>query len=215
MIGVFYLIFGVVFDRRGDGFVSFLILGVTAWLWFSHTVGKATQSIRRARGLTLQVYVPKFVFPFSAILFGVFKHFFVIAVLMVLLLALTRPSGTWAFYFLILIVQLLFIVGVSTIVAAIVPFVPDLAKIVPPLLQMTMFLSGVFYPQSMIPKQYVEYFRYNPMAGLIMEYRKVMLDSQWPDFQYLGKVALYSTVLIIFGLWLLRKFDRLYPRLTN
>ena len=82
-------------------------------------------------------------------------------------------------------------------------------------MQMTMFLSGIFYSQSIIPEGYVEYFRYNPLAGLIMEYRKVMLYSQLPDFVYLGKVALCSLILLAFGLWLLKKFDRIYPRLVN
>jgi ABC-type polysaccharide/polyol phosphate export permease len=67
----------------------------------------------------------------------------------------------------------------------------------------------------MIPAEYVAYFRYNPMAGLIMEYRKVMLYGQFPDFIYLAKVALISGLILIFGLWLLAKLDRVYPRLTS
>ena len=215
MIGVFYIIFGMVFERGGEGFVSFLILGVTAWLWFAHTVAKSTLSIRSQQGLMRQVHVAKYVFPFSAVLFGLFKHFFVLIVLISLLVYLNEPSITWFFYILIFLVQLLFITAVSTVIAAVVPFVPDLSKIVPPVLQMTMFLSGVFYPQSMIPTQYVPYFRYNPMAGLIMEYRKVMLEYQLPDFVYLGKVALYSGILLAFGLWVLNRFNHVYPRLTD
>jgi lipopolysaccharide transport system permease protein len=215
MIGVFYVIFGMLFERGGEGYVSFLILGVTAWLWFAHSVAKATLSIRSKLGLMRQVYVAKYVFPFSAVLFNVFKHFFVLLVLMSLLAYLNSPSVIWLFYFLVFAVQLIFILAVSTIVAALVPFIPDLAKIVPPMLYLTMFLSGVFYPQSMILPEYVPHFRYNPMAGLIMEYRKVMLDYQLPDFVYLGKVALYSGILLLIGLWILRRFDRTYPRLTD
>ena len=215
MIGVFYVIFGMVFERGGEGYVSFLVLGVTAWLWFSHTVAKATLSVRSQTGLMRQVYVPKHVFPFSAVLFGVFKHFFVLIVLMGLLFYINSPSKVWAFYLLIFLVQLIFILAISTVLAGLVPFVPDLAKIVPPMLYLTMFLSGVVYPQSMIPSEYVPYFRYNPMAGLIMEYRKVMLEYQLPDFDYLLKVALYSGVLLAFGIWVLKRFDRIYPRLTD
>lgn len=214
-IGVFYLIFGMVFDQGGDGYVSFLILGVTAWFWFAHTVAKSTLCIRSQLPLMRQVYVAKYVFPFTAVLFNVFKHFFVLLVLMSLLVYLNTPSITWSFYFLIFAVQLILILAVATVVAAVVPFIPDLAKIVPPMLYMTMFLSGVFYSQSMIPQEYVPYFRYNPMAGLIMEYRKVMLEYQLPDFVYLGKVALYSGILLLIGLWILKRFDRTYPRLTD
>ena len=59
LIGVFYVVFVKLFERGGDGCVSFLLLGVTACLWFSSSVLKASLSIRIATGLTLQVYLPK------------------------------------------------------------------------------------------------------------------------------------------------------------
>lgn len=215
MIGVFYVVFGLVFDKGGANFVSFLVLGVSAWIWFANSVVRASTSIRGQLGLMRQVYVAKYVFPFSEVLLGIFKHFFVLLILMSLLVYLNAVSAIWFLYLLVAAVQLIFILAVSTIIAAIVPFIPDLAKIVPPMLYLTMFLSGVFYPQSVIPPGYVPYFRYNPMAGLIMEYRKVMLDYQLPDFVYLGKLALYSGIVLLFGLWILKRFDRIYPRITN
>jgi lipopolysaccharide transport system permease protein len=131
------------------------------------------------------------------------------------LFVLETPSKIWFIYILVFAVQLLFISALSSFLAALVPFIPDLTKILSPLMRMTMFLSGIFYHVSLIPEQYVEYFRYNPMAGLIMEYRKVILNSQLPDFVYLGKVSLYSLILLAFGLWILKKFDRMYPRLAK
>jgi lipopolysaccharide transport system permease protein len=214
-IAVFYVVFGMLFDRGGEGFVSFLLLGVTAWFWFQNSVSKSVMSIRREMRLMSQVYVPKYTFPFTAVTFMLFKHLFVIAVLVGMLMLIETPSVTWAFYLLVFAVQLILILGISVVVAAIVPFIPDLVLVIPPLLRLTMFLSGVFYSQAMIPPEYVPFFRYNPMAGLIMEYRKVMLYGQFPDFMYLFKIALVSAVILAFGLWLLNRLDRVYPRLTN
>lgn len=214
-IAVFYVVFGMLFKRGGEGFVSFLVLGVTSWFWFQHSVSRATGSISKNTNLMLQVYVPKYVFPLSSIAFGLFKHIFVILVLVGLLMLLEDPSVTWLFYGLVLLVQLLLITGFAFVVAAIEPFIPDLKLIIGPLLRLGMFVSGVFYSQSMLPPEYVPYFRYNPMAGLIMEYRKVMLYGQFPDFVYLVKVAFISVLILLLGLWLLKKYDRVYPRLTN
>lgn len=214
-IAVFYIVFGMLFDRGGEGFVSFLVLGVTSWFWFQHSVSRATGSISKDTKLMLQVYVPKYVFPLASITFGLFKHIFVILILVGLLTLLENPSVTWLFYGLILLVQLLLIASLSFVVAAVEPFVPDLKLIIGPLLRLGMFVSGVFYSQTMIPPDYVRYFRYNPMAGLIMEYRKVMLYGQFPDFVYLAKVAFISLLVLTFGLWLLAKCDKIYPRLTN
>lgn len=215
MIAVFYVVFAKLFGSGGDDFLAFLLLGVTAWLWFAHSILKASQSIQSAVDLMLQVYVPKYVFPMSAVLFHLFKHLFVMAVLFGLLIMLAEPTVNWFFYLLIFSVQLLLILGVSTLLAAIVPFIPDLTKVLPPLVQMTMFLSGLFYEVSIIPSRYVEFFRYNPMAGLIMEYRKVMLYGVQPDYDYLAKVAFLSLFLFVLALVLLRRFDRVYPRLTG
>ena len=214
-IAVFYVIFGMLFNRGGEDFVSFLLLGVTAWLWFAHTVMRASQSIRSELTLMLQVYVPKYVFPLVAVMFGLFKHLFVIIVLVGLLLLFNDPLDTWGWYLLIFLVQLLLILAVSLIIAAIVPFLPDLTLIIPPIMQLGMFVSGIFFAQSMIPAHLVPYFRYNPMAGLIMEYRKVMLYGQAPDLVYLGKVSLICMLTIALGLWILRRFDRIYPRMTH
>jgi lipopolysaccharide transport system permease protein len=205
----------MLFDRGGEGFVSFLLLGVTAWFWFQNSVSKSVASIRREMRLMSQVYVPKYAFPLTAVTFMLFKHLFVIAVLVGVMMLIETPSLTWIFYVLVFLIQFVLILGISMTVAAVVPFVPDLMLVIPPLLRLMMFLSGVFYSQAMIPADYVAYFRYNPMAGLIMEYRKVMLYGQLPDFVYLFKVALVSALILLFGLWLLNKLDRVYPRLTN
>jgi len=46
-IAVFYVVFGMLFERGGEGFVSFLLLGVTAWFWFQHSISKSVTSIRK------------------------------------------------------------------------------------------------------------------------------------------------------------------------
>ncbi|MDH3939937.1 MAG: ABC transporter permease [Xanthomonadales bacterium] len=214
-IAVFYVVFGMLFERGGEGFVSFLLLGVTAWFWFQHSISKSVTSIRKEARLMSQVYVPKYTFPLCAVTFMLFKHLFVVLVLVGMLLVIETPSVTWFFYPLIFLVQLILILALSVLVAAIVPFIPDLTLVVPPLLRLSLFLSGVFYSQEMIPAGYVHYFRYNPLAGLIMEYRKVMLYGQMPDFVYLIKIVLISSLILAFGLWLLAKLDRIYPRLNN
>ena len=215
LIAVFYVVFGLVFNQGREGFVSFLLIGVTAWLWFANTLMKAMLSVRRETNLMLQVYVPKYVFPLSSVLFGLFKHLFVIAVLMGLLVYLESPSPTWFYFPLIFLVQLLLITGGAVLIAAVVPFVPDLALVIAPLLQMGMFFSGVFYSIDWIPAAYQSWFRLNPMAGLIMEYRKVTLDAVSPDLVYLAGVAVASMLVLGLGLWILKKFDCVYPRLTN
>ena len=41
-ICVFYVVFGILLDRGGQGFVSFMLCGLVVWRWFSsHDCGSA------------------------------------------------------------------------------------------------------------------------------------------------------------------------------
>ena len=62
MTGVFFVVFTFI-RPRGEEFIYFLIVGVTAWLWFSNGVGNATLSLTTAKSLILQMKVPKLIFP--------------------------------------------------------------------------------------------------------------------------------------------------------
>ena len=172
-------------------------------------------SIRRESQLMLLVYVPKYVFPAASVLFSLFKQVFVF-VLIIALLALMNPvSPGWLFFILVFLVQALLIVSVSLLLAAIIPFLPDLSVVIGALLPMGMFVSGVFFSIDQVPADLQVYFLMNPMAGLISEYRNVLLYDQLPNFSYLASVSAICIVIMIGSLWILNRFDRIYPRLVN
>jgi ABC-type polysaccharide/polyol phosphate export permease len=49
----------------------------------------------------------------------------------------------------------------------------------------------------------------NPMSGLIINFRKVIMGSQHPDFILMGIDFAYSLVILLFGLGLLKKYGSL------
>lgn len=215
LITVFYFVFGVLFKRGGEGFATSLVIGVTAWLWFSGSVLRAMMSVRRESQLMLLVYMPKYIFPIASILTMLVKHLFVILLIFGLLTVIDSPSTYWWNFAFIFLVQFILIAAVSMLLAAIIPFIPDLAIVISTVLPMGMFVSGVFFTLDQIPEAYRSYFLMNPMAGLIEEYRNVLLNERLPDFSYLGVVTGASLIAMVFGFWMLNRFDRLYPRLSN
>jgi lipopolysaccharide transport system permease protein len=215
LILVFYFVFGFLFKRGGEGFASSLVVGVTAWLWFSSSALKAMMSIQRESQLMLLVYMPKYIFPLVSVFTLLVKQIFVVILIFALLLLVDTPSSHWWGFILVFIVQFLLIVAVSLIFAAIIPFIPDLAIVIGAVLPMGMFVSGVFFSLNQIPEAYRTYFLLNPMAGLIEAYRDVLLNHTAPDYAYLFVVAGASLLAGFFGFWIMNKFDRMYPRLVN
>ena len=73
---IFYLVFGVLFQRGTEDFVPFLLIGLALWHWFQATVMQCAGAITTNRGLIQQVYVPNYVFPTVVILANILEDIF-------------------------------------------------------------------------------------------------------------------------------------------
>jgi lipopolysaccharide transport system permease protein len=66
----------------------------------------------------------------------------------------------------------------------------------PLLMQLWMFASPVVYPLSAVPGWLRPFYMLNPMAGIIENFRRVMLHAEPPDFTALGVALIASLVLL-------------------
>lgn len=216
MMATFYLVFGVFLKERVDNYLPFLLIGVAAWQWFGTTVARGATSIYSATALINQVYIPKILFPSVAVVTGLLKF----CILLVILLAALFCYGIkpTAYFFatpLIMLVQLLFTAGITSLSAAIVPFLPDLRNLVDYGLRVLLFLSGVFFDPRALPPDIQTFFFLNPVAVLIDSYRSVLVREIWPDWSALGLVALVGAMIAIVAVQILTRCDRLYPKIAG
>lgn len=217
MLGLFYIIFGIFLNKKTDDYVAFLLCGLTAWNWFNRTVSNSAGSICGNYGLMMQLNINKIFFPLEVFLQDFFKHFFVFGLLLIFLIFYPTPvETTWLAIPAVLAVQGMLVLGVSVLVAAIVPFFPDLKFIVNTGLTIMFFASGVFFSidDVVLPEhRYIMFL--NPMAGLIEVYRNVLIHNTWPDWLYLLKIFLVSSLVFVIGAIIIARFDHRYPRLCQ
>lgn len=211
---VYYVVFGLLFERGGKGFITELMIGITVWGWFAHSVSASMPAIMESKGLIHQVYAPKYIFPTIKIAVCSFKQLFAFTLLFGFLVSLEQPSLYWLHFLPLMAIQLLVISGTGILLAGIVPFLPDLKLLFDLFLTIMMFLSGVFYTLERVPEEYREYFLYNPMANLIHQYRLILIHQQAPDYWSLSVILLIFSLLLWLGIRMIRKFDRLYPRIV-
>jgi len=212
---VFYLVFGFLLQRGTENFVAFLLTGLIPWLWFNKTISNSMMSIVQGRGLMMQVHLPKMILPTIVICQDMVKQLVVILLLLVFLFLYGIPaSWCWSALPLLMLTQILLVSAFAYVVAAIIPFLPDLRFLVGAGLQMMMFGSGVFYNEDMIPVQYHRWFYMNPMANLLHNYRDIFLNNRWPDWQALVFIS-GGSLFVIFIMWLvIRRLDHVYPRVV-
>ncbi|MBL4567407.1 MAG: ABC transporter permease, partial [Porticoccus sp.] len=59
----FYIVFALVFQRGGPGFIPFLLCGLVVWKWFGSVVSGSANVILSSSALIRQVYIPKYLLP--------------------------------------------------------------------------------------------------------------------------------------------------------
>ncbi|WP_457675344.1 ABC transporter permease [Thiolapillus sp.] len=214
-MGAFYIIFAVALKRGGENFVPWLLIGLVAWKWFDTSVRMCLTSITAGKGLMSQVYLPKVFFPAVVILRNTVKFLVTLALLLLFLLVYgLSPAWPWLGILPLAALQLLLIAGVAFSVSALTPLWPDLKLLMNNLLMLMFFLSGVFFDTGQLQGWLAFLLSLNPMVHVIHAWRSILLDGQWPDVQGLLYVLILSVSLLALGLYLLRRWDRLYPRLA-
>jgi lipopolysaccharide transport system permease protein len=215
-MGVFYIVFAHLFQRGDTDYVVFLLTGLTAWKWFHATVNTGANSLIAGSGLMNQVYLPKIIFPLTNIAVNTFKFFIILSLLLIFLICMSvKPSWQWGFLPLLVLTQLFFIMSVTFILAALMPFFPDFKMILDNILMMLFFLSGVFFDINSLSPALQSVLRLNPMGSLIHMYRMLLFDYTLPDWPQLFYIILLSFSIMLLSLWLYYRFDRIYPKIIH
>lgn len=212
---IFYLVFAVFLKAGTPNFVAFLLIGLTVWKWFDSTIRHSAGAIVDNVPLMRQVYLPKALFPLITVMTDTAKFLIVLLLLLCFLAAYgAGPTSTWIALPGLLLLQAIFTVGVSFVIAALVPFIPDVRVLLDSAMLVLMFASGIFYDPKEILGVYQSYFFLNPMASLIQAYRDVLLLHRWPDMIHLAAVGILAVLTLSMGVAMLKRFDRVYPKIA-
>jgi lipopolysaccharide transport system permease protein len=205
----YYVVFGVLMQRGGEGFVFFLLVGLVPWLWFAKTINQTSMSLIHGKALMNQLFIPKFFFPLVLIIQTTVKQILVVAILLLFLLATAHTVTVhWLALVPILLVQLLFMMPLAAAAALSVVYIRDFRLLIPTVIQFLFFASGIFFSLENVPEQYKLYVLFNPMAGIIKASRDVLLTNQWPDWSYLFVVATVSMVSLALMLLIYRRGEQ-------
>lgn len=215
LLVVYYVVFKLIFHNPMENFALFLFSGIVVWRWFNSAVMRSAASLINSRGLIQVVKIPKEFFPLKIVIVDCVKFLFtLLAVILVASAAGVLPGSAYLCLPLLIILQLFLISGSCLVVAALVPFMPDLQMVLTTGLLLLMFLSGIFYSIDAITGPIHTLIRLNPMALLIEQYRQVLLSNQMTSLASLGYIALTALLLNLLGISLLRRWDKHYPKLS-
>jgi ABC-2 type transport system permease protein len=208
---IFSRIIGIRFRIvEGDptlNFGVFLYCGLLPFLAFSESLNKGINSIRGNSGLVQKVVFPLELLPFTSAITSLIDKLFGVGALLVVLWVLEhRLHWTVILLPLVMVVQLLFILGLTYLMAIAGTYVPDVAEVMRPVIRGMFFATPILWPAGKLPESLAWIVDYNPLAYLVESYRALILYGELPGAIATLYFSLFATILFVVGLALFVRF---------
>lgn len=205
----------VVFKSGEPYFPVFVFIGMNCWTFFSKTIKSAVRVVKDKKMIVTKVYIPKYMFIFEKIGVYGFKMLVSFALTAVLMVIYQVPLSWRMFYAIpIMMVLLLGTFALSTIITHFGVFVDDLSNVITVVLQLMFYMSGIFYSiENRVPAPFDNILiKLNPVALVITDLRRVLLENADPHFYSLLMWLAISIVFAIIGVRIIYKQENSYVK---
>ena len=194
---IYVLVMTVIFQRSTPDFPLFLLSAMVPFKWFTSTLGDSTRSVIGKEGLIKQIMFPKVILPVADSISQTVSFLFGMLVLLVLLLVVytkhLTPEIAWVPV--LAVVQFVFTLGFTFILAAITVFYRDVGIVMGHFMRLLFWISPILWSFTAVAGRgqdleqalsgvdrflnlpigtLFSVLRYNPMSLLLESYRQVI-----------------------------------------
>lgn len=214
---VYVIVFGQVMGRGVENYATFIFATLLMWNFFNKTLNYSVKLVRTNKDILSKVYVPKFILLLSNMFLNLFKLFFSMIILVIMLFVFKIEIGIniiWVIPAYIGLILLAF--GTGMIFLHFGVYVDDLAYAVTILLHMLMYLSGVFYEVIVtlpVPLNTL-LMCLNPVAIYLDTMRNALLYNTVANLPFLGIWLVISFILCCIGIHIVYKNENGYVKVV-
>lgn len=217
MLIVMTIVFSNMF-KLGKGvdntnYIVYLMIGIVSFNFLSESTSLSLGSVVDNFPLINKIYIPKYIFPLSKVLFSSINFILTLIPLFIIIVLSKFGLGTyacyigWKYIFIIYFIffYLLFIIGISLIISCASVFLRDVVYIYGIVLTIWNYFTPVFYDISIIPANLLHIFKLNPMYHIITSIRKIILYGQIPSVSQFLIVGFIGIFTLLFGILIFKK----------
>lgn len=220
MMLVFTLVFTIMVPNiQLERYPIFFLCGFLPWQYFVAGITGGMHSLINNSNLLKKVYFPREVLPIASVLANLVNFLLALLVLFgALIVTHTRLSPYIWLLPLVILIQTCFVLGVAFVLSTLNVFYRDTAMIMEVVLQAWFFLTPIFYPIEILPRNFevagitldIHRLMYilNPMASLIAAYRDLLYWGYRTNLDFFFRTAVTSLVVLAFGYWFFLRYSR-------
>lgn len=204
--GVYFFIFGLLLNtRRGiPNFIGYLVIGIFVFQFIQASLNMGARSLQSHISLVRTLHFPRAVFPISATVVALEQMLMAMVVMVPIVLITGEPVRLrWLLVIPAIALQSCFCVGLAFIFARIGAKVPDVSQMLPFVLRVWLYASGVMFSIDRVTAHMNpligDLLSANPAAEFIYLYRGALLQSQPNATVNEWLIALAWTVVALVG----------------
>lgn len=206
MMAVQYLVFSYLFHSAIENFPVYLMTGIVFFNFFNEASTLAMQSITANAGLIKKVYMPRYVYPLSQVLFSLVNVTIELIPLFLMIFFTGLPVTKAALLLPLPILGIAcFALGIGMILATLNVFFRDTSFLWGIVILLWTYLTPLFYPETIIPAAWLTLYHVNPMYQFIYFIRCLLLQGVTPQPQTYLICALCALLPLALGFWVFRR----------
>lgn len=206
---------------RPDGaavpFAVYFFGGLVVWNLFANAISASTGSVVGAGYLLNKVYFPRAILPLSAVLSGLVTFGFELVVLLAMTLVLVGlPSIHLLWLPVIVAVVLVLAFGMALLLSALTVFLRDVAHFIGLAVQIWFWGTPIIYSLGYVAKHpgFVRLLELNPMTGVVVSFRNVVLLNHGPNLALLGYSALVALAMLALGTAVFARWQAMFSEIV-
>lgn len=187
-------------DASTGNFALYLMTGLLPWGSLAEALARSTTCILEVPNLVKRVVFPLEILPFVALCSSLLSEMVGMALLIpAVCIYLKHIHWTILFLPLIALSKILLIGGLTWLLASLGVFIRDVRHMISLALSVWMYGTPIVYPQSAIPANLQFLCWINPMAGIVNDYRRALLQGQPPDWTMYAFYTVLSLAIWLIG----------------
>ena len=203
---VLTIVFGTLFGNKDKTFPVYILTGRLLYSYFSSATTAALKSVRANAGMIKKVYVPKYIYPLSSVLFNYVIFLISLIVLAVVSVVLgVEPTIYLVQIPIALILLLLQAYGCGMILATIGVFFRDMEYLWSVALMIIMYTCAIlYYPSRLLKSGFSWILKYNPLYCTISIFRSAIFGEMM-NMHYFEYALGFGVAAIVVGLICFKK----------
>ena len=203
---VLTIVFGTLYGNTDKTFPVYILTGRLIYSYYSTATKSALKSIRANSAMIKKVYVPKYLYPLSTVIF----NYIIFLISLIVLAAVSIVLGIKPTIYLLqapiaLILVLILSYGCGMILATIGVFFRDMEYLWSVMLMIIMYTCAIFYyPEKLLKSGWFWILKYNPLYGIIKIFRDSVFGKPI-NMHYLMYTTAFSLLCLVIGLVCFKK----------